>query len=145
MKEITEFVKELILFVLIWKTLIYLCPQKWIRQYGKTLMGIYLTILCLNRFLDVVCVDIDAINREEMENSYYDWDYMTSLFTYDEEVKTKFDNVDIERKDVEKTQEKQGLCEISPEVGNTIKVPQFSAKNEISTIDVENIQSIKGE
>lgn len=108
-------------------------------------MGIYLTILCLNRFLNVVCVDIDAINREKLDDPYYDWDYMTSLFTYNEEVKTKFDNKNSEREDVEKTQEKQGFCEIGSEAGNTIKVPKFSAKNEISTIDVENIQSIKGE
>lgn len=142
MIDLTNCLQDLIVFSLIAKTIVLLCPKKRIREYAKALMGIYLAILFVNQFLLLFSVDLKTKYCEELNRTQLEWEQYMDLFTIEEENKSGFDIEESESENVIESQENSGFLDAEGSMDDSSKVSHVKERNEISTIHVENIQSI---
>ncbi len=142
MEFMIVFLKRIIVVSLVWKTAIQLCPQKRIREYGKSLLGIYLAFYILSMFCKLFCVDLKTKYYEETEKIENNLWECEELFTITCDVKTGFND---DENVVEKTSQMLENTEesyVEENEENSSENEKLTDNIEISTVNVESIQSI---
>lgn len=139
---IQRMLTEMIFFSIVWKTGTQLCPQKKLREYANALLGVILILFLFEMIYTCFPVKYLSQLRENLTIWDEEISSFSDLFTEQLEVKTKLDNIENEEENSAQTLEKTGISENEEEQKNNRIRVRLQEKSKISTVHVENIQSI---
>lgn len=140
---IMQGVKQTWIFAIVWKLLMMLLPQKKYFGYGRNLMGFILLFFWLNFVKINLFNEIEQEYFEKIVNKGAFFEEIKELYTENFEIKTGFNTNANRMENSQKSEEISGNSNRGNREKNKLKQIGSVNKMQISTLNVEKIQSIK--
>lgn len=140
---IMQGVKQTWIFAIVWKLLMMLLPQKKYFAYGRNLMGFILLFFWLNFVKINLFNEIESEYFEKIVNKGTFFEEIKELYTENLKIKTEFNIQENWMENSQKSEEISGNSNRGNGEKNERKQIGSVNKMQISTLNVEKIQSIK--
>lgn len=140
---IMQGVKQTWIFAIVWKLLMMLLPQKKYFAYGRNLMGFILLFFWLNFVKINLFNEIESEYFEKIVNKGTFFEEIKELYTENLKIKTEFNIQENWMENSQKSEEISGNSNRGYGEKNERKQIGSVNKMQISTLNVEKIQSIK--